>query len=399
MKKIFLIFIIICSILNVNAEDLSINSQNAIVFNLKDNNIIYEKNSNKQVYVASLTKIMTALVAIEQIDDLTEKVTITEEMLLGIYEYSKAGLQVGDIVTYEDLLYGVILPSGADCVQALEITIAGGRDEFASLMNKKASELELSNTYFSNGIGMDENNYSSAKDIAIILQTALKNETFYKIYTTKNYKMTNGLEIKATVETHNIDSSIIKGSKTGFTDAAGLCISALYEDENYKYLIVTTNANFTEGKPYHIIDAINIINYYLNNYHYIYVYNQFDTITSIPIKNGKSDNYDIKADKEIKLFLNKNINQTDLELNIKQVNNIDSENKLGDYLGTLNITYQNETIYTQDFTLKDNLTFKQDINIILIIFLTIIIILMLIYNLLLRKKIHKLIKRLKERNK
>ena len=398
MKKVFLLLLIFCSILTVNADNININSQNAYVINLNDNSILYEKNSNEQVYVASLTKIMTAIVAIEQIDDLTKTVTITEEMLSGIYEYSKAGLKIGDIVTYEDLLYGVILPSGADAVQALEITFQG-RDNFATLMNKKAEELGLSNTHFSNGIGMDENNYSSAKDIATILKYALQNEIFYKIYTTKKYTMTNGLEITATIETHSLDSSIIKGSKTGFTDASGLCITALYEDETYKYLIVTTNANFTEGKPYHIIDALTIINYYLDNYHYVTLYNQNDTLASIPIKDGKQDKYNIKAKEEIKLYLNKNIDQNNLELEIKQINNINKNNQKGDYLGTLNIRFQNQTLYAKDFILEDDLTFKQDINIILLIFLIIIIILLLIYNLLLRKKIHRLIIKLKGKSK
>ena len=264
-------------------------------------------------------------------------------------------------------------------------------------MNDLVKKLELEKTHFSNGIGMDENNYSSVKDVAKILDYALKNELFFKIYTTKQYTMSNGLEVTATIEHHNLDTKIIKGSKTGFTDAAGLCISAIYEDEIYKYLVVTTNANYTDGFAYHIMDAITLINYYLDNYHYVTIYNKNDIITSISVLEGKQDNYDIKASEQLKLYLKKDINQTNLSFDIKHLKNLDKNNKKGDYLGSLNIKYNEKILYTKDLFLEKTLTFKQDINPILIIILIVFIIFLLIYNILLRKKIHRLIIKLKSK--
>lgn len=397
MKKIILALIIIFSI-PIYADNISINSNNAIVINLNDNKVLYEKNSNEQTYIASLTKIMTAIVAIEQIDDLQEKVTITNEMLSGIYEYSKAGLIVNDIVTYEDLLYGIILPSGADCVQAIEIKL-GGREKFAELMNNLAKKLNLENTNFSNGIGMDENNYSSVKDIAILLTYALKNETFKKIYTTKNYKMTHGLEISSTVTHYNtLDTSLISGSKTGFTNAAGFCISAIYQSEEYNYLIVTANAPYNTGRPTHVEDAITLIKYYLDNYHYLTVYTKKDIITNIEIVNSRQKTYNIKPIEDIKIFIKKDIELEDLEIDIKKISKISKNNDENDYLGTINIKYNNQTLYTKDLFLNSNISYKLENDKIIIIVLIIFIILMLIYNILLRKKIHRLILKIKKIN-
>lgn len=399
MKKIIIAFIIMIFALSVNADNINLYSKNAIVINLNDSNILYEKNSNDQIYIASLTKIMTAIVAIEQINDLSKEVTITEEMLAGIYEYSKAGLQVGDTVTYEDLLYGVILPSGADCVQAIEHSL-GGREKFVSLMNDLASKLNLKKTHFSNGIGMDEDNYSSVSDVATLLTYALKNETFDKIYTTKEYTMSNNLKINATVEHYSsLDTSIITGSKTGFTNAAGFCISVIYKSEEYNYLIVTANADYTLGEPTHVKDALTLINYYLDNYHYITLYKKNDNILSIPIIDSKQKKYDIKSLEEIKLFVKKDIEKKDLQVDLKQINNITKYNKKGDYLGSLNVMHQNEIIYRKDLYLDTAIKYKTDIDPILIIILIIFLVLLTIYNILLRKKIHRLIIRLKNKAK
>jgi len=397
MKKLIIAFFLIFFCISVNADTINIYSNNAIVINLNDDNILFEKNSNDQVYIASLTKIMTAIVAIEEIEDLNKTVTITDEMLSGIYEYSKAGLKSGDTVTYEDLLYGVILPSGADCVQAIEQTL-GGRESFANLMNELASKLKLEKTHFSNGIGMDEDNYSSVSDVATILTYALENKTFEKIYTTKKYTMTNGLEVSATVEHYNtLDTSLITGSKTGFTNAAGFCISVIYKSEDYNYLIVTANADYTTGQPTHVMDALTLINYYLDNYHYITLYNKNDNMVSIPIIDSKQKSYDIKAPEEIKLYVKKDIEQSDLKIDLKQLNNISKYNQKGDYLGTINVKYEDTILYTKDLYLENNIKYKADINSILIIILIVFIVLLLIYNVLLRNKIHRLIVRIKKR--
>ncbi len=399
MKKYFLLFIlsIIC-LLNVHAADLNtINSQNALVINLNDNSILYSKNIDEKIEIASLTKIMTCLVAIEKIDDFNKTVTITEPMLEDIFEYSKAGLKVGDTVTLEDLLYGIMLPSGADAVQAVAITLAGSNESFAELMNERAKSLNLSNTHFSNGIGKDEDNYSTVSDVSKILIEALKNPKFYKIYTTKSYTMTNGLELTSTISTHKLDTSLIKGSKTGFTDAAGLCITAFYEDDTYKYLVVTAKANFTEGKPYHILDALTFIQYYLENYHYIDLYKKGDTLTSIPVINSLKDKYDILSKETIKLYVPTNITPENLNIKINTIDNISNNLKKGSYLGNIKVSNNENELYYEDFTLDEDIKYKNNSDKPIIILLIIAMVLLMIYNILLRCKIHRIINSLKSK--
>ena len=210
MKKLLLVILMVVSF-NFNytyiyAEEITLNetsttsdrifditSKNVILYNLDDKNVIYEKDSNEKVEIASLTKIMTTLVAIENISNLDKDVVITSEVFRGIEDYSQAGLSIGDKVTFKDLLYGIMLPSGADCVKAVILNMGKSNDEFVKLMNDKAKEIGLKNTNFDNAIGMDsDDNYSTAGDIAKLLIYALDNETFKNIYRVLYYLMLIG---------------------------------------------------------------------------------------------------------------------------------------------------------------------------------------------------------------
>ena len=154
---------------------LDTRSNNIILYNLNNDEILYEKNSHEPIKIASLTKVMTGIVALEKIDDLDREVLITAEMLDGLIESnaSVVGLKVNDIVTYRDLLYALLLPSGGDAANALAINVAGSIDNFVKLMNIKAGSLGLSNTFFTNATGLDNgDNHSNVYDVATILRYA-----------------------------------------------------------------------------------------------------------------------------------------------------------------------------------------------------------------------------------
>ena len=142
-------------------KDLQIDSKAIILKDIDHHKTILKQNSNQKLPVASLTKIMTALITLEK-RELTEKVTITSEMVSNLGDYVSIGLRVGQQVTIEDLLYATLLPSAGDAAQALAISTSGSIAGFAKIMNQKATELGLKNTHFSNPVGMNENNYSSA---------------------------------------------------------------------------------------------------------------------------------------------------------------------------------------------------------------------------------------------
>ena len=134
MKKIVFGLIIFLTFINVYALD--INSKNAVLYNLNDDNVIYEKSKDEKIQIASLTKIMTSIVAIENIDNINDYLTLKQSAPKGLEGYAKAGFNVADKVTYEDLLYGIILPSGADAVQAIANNVSGSIDDFVELINE-----------------------------------------------------------------------------------------------------------------------------------------------------------------------------------------------------------------------------------------------------------------------
>lgn len=383
MKKIliFLIIILTININYVNAEEFDITSRNVILYNLNDSNILYEKESNQKVPIASLTKIMTTITAIENIDNLDEKVTITSQVFNGIEEYAQAGLKIGDKVTYKDLLYGVMLPSGADAVNALVLNISKNEDDFIKLMNDKASKIGLKNTKFDNPIGMDsKDNYSTAQDLATLLIYALKNDTFKTIYTTKKYTIDNlNLTLKSTLLTYgkSLDVSKITGAKSGFTDQAGLCLSSIASIDDVNYLLIVLGSN-TSSKANAIKDSLEIYNYYSQNYSYKTIIHKNQVFEKIKVKWGKKKTYDLKSTKDIKLYLKNTISEEDIDYIYKGLTELTYKNKKGQKLGTITAKYHDKTLTTYDVYLNDELSYYHPIIYSIIAFSLILMIISLI---------------------
>jgi len=343
---LFILFLIIpCTV-----KGLDINSKNAILYNLNNNEIIYEKNSDEVIKIASLTKMMTTIVALENINNLDDKVMITSKMLEGLIEKnaSVAGFKVGDIVTYKDLLHGAMLPSGADATQALAISVSGNIDDYVLLMNNKAKQLKLTNTYFTNTTGLDEdNNHSTVKDVAILLQYALSNDTFKKIFQTRYYETTNGLKLISKIEEnslkYNIDTSIVKGAKTGMTYKAGLCLASVATFNDIDYLLVTAGADINLKQPLNIIDSLNIYDYYFKNYRKFNILTLDKNIITLDNKYSKEP-FIIKSPIDYSLYMLKS-DYEKLEYQYEGLNvvSIFDKNKL---IGNYNIKLNGKIIKT-----------------------------------------------------
>ena len=261
MKKVILfLFSLFFFCYSVYADDFDITGEYVTLYNMNEDTLLYSKNDTKKTSIASLTKMMTTLVAIEEIDNLDKIVTIKEKDFEGIVGYSKAGFKVGDKVTYRDLLYGIILPSGADAVNAV-VNNTLGYDKFIKKMNETAKKIGMNDTSYANPIGKDdENNYSTSNDLAKLLKYALKNKTFKTIFTTKNYKTSNGLNLESTVNRYEniLNTNEIKGAKSGFTKDAGRCLASITTLNNVDYLLVVINSSTTS--PYNAIkDTITIL--------------------------------------------------------------------------------------------------------------------------------------------
>ena len=392
MKKyLYILFtlIVLFSSTFVSAIDIDIKSDKAIVYNLNDDNIIYEKNSNDETKIASLTKVMTAIVSIENIKNLDDKVKVKYSDLTGLVGYSKAGFKTGDEVNYKDLLYGLMLPSGGDAAQILANNIAGSVDKFVLLMNKKVNDLKLKHTKFSNPIGMDEDNYSTAADMAIILKYAIKNETFKQVFGTNEYVTSNGLKLsKTTYKTalmYNLDISNINGSKTGYTDIADYCLATVATINDVNYLVVTLNA---KKVPKHIEDTLLLYNYFSTNYSYLPILNKNQKLITLKVKYGKIKKYDIKADKTIKKYLRNDINLKSIKYKYKGVDTLNRKIKKGDYLGKVTIFYEGSTLDVYKVYLDADIEY---INFYLIggIIISVLLVLIIIIKRLKRKRRRK----------
>ena len=248
------------------------NSKIVEIYDLTDNKVLYEIDSNDKIYIASLTKIATTITAIENINNLDEKVTITSGMLRTVSpSASTAGLKAGDVVTYRDLLYASMLPSGADATNSLAILSSGNIPNFVNKMNELVKRIGLTNTHFVNVTGLDtDNHYSTTDEVRKLLTYALSNDLFKQIYTTRDYTLSNGLKVQSTIYLYNpgnmLDTSTILGSKSGHTKQAGYCLSSLSNINGHQMLILVLKGTYDGKYYYNIYDSLNLIKFLNDNY-------------------------------------------------------------------------------------------------------------------------------------
>ncbi len=350
---------------NINDE---ISSTSIIMYNLNDNKIILEKNKDKEISIASLTKIMTVITALDYIEDYTKPVTITSKDFATLYEEdaSLAGFFVGEHLTYNDLLYGIFLPSGAEAAQCLANNIFGSVDDFIDAMNKKAKELNLEHSHFANVTGLDnKNHYSSAQDVATILNYAINNEKFKEIFSSKTYVTSDSyLTLVSTfwytAYKYNYDMSFVFGAKTGYTDDAGKCLASIAVDnENgINYMLVTCGANTDTSDAFHIKDAYNIYNYFFENYKYQTLISNGDLLVTLDAKYSKEKEISFNATEDITYFLKNDYDKNLIRLEYNGTKVIDNHYKSGDKLGTVSVYYDQELVKNIDIILNDEYHFS-----------------------------------------
>ncbi|MDE6103975.1 MAG: serine hydrolase [Oscillospiraceae bacterium] len=254
----------------LNIYDSEIYSDTALLMSI-DGEELYSKNGEEQMYPASLTKIMTAIIALENINYLDESVVVPGD----IFEYiesegaATAGFSAYESVSYRDLLYGALLSSGAECCLTLADYLGGSEEMFVQMMNEKAAEIGMENTHFTNVIGLHNyEHYSTAEDIAKLLIYALDNDEFRKIFTSQSYYTETdyqpyGVTLSSTMfselDSEYFVGGAFLGGKTGYTSEAGYCLASLSRVNGKEYILITAGA---EGSNYmgslRIADAVNI---------------------------------------------------------------------------------------------------------------------------------------------
>lgn len=238
MRKVFLFFIILL----IPTSVFAISASSYVVMDQNSGRVLLGSNYDSSSLIASITKIMTAIVVIEN-SDLDSVITVGDDVLKA---YGSAiYIEVGEEISIRDLLYGLMLRSGNDAALILSLEVAGSLDEFAVLMNEKVSELNLSNTVFFNPSGLDEEteNKSTAYDMAVIMSYAMKNEVFSEITGTYSYTAVSSYKTYTWTNKNRLLSSYdyCTGGKTGYTQKANRTLVTTASKDNMDIVVVTLN--------------------------------------------------------------------------------------------------------------------------------------------------------------
>ena len=286
---VLMLMALLLSLLTITAfgeqgkSDFGTSARSAALYLPECDTFIYSKNADTPMPMASTTKIMTALVAIESCD-LSEIVEV-DDSAIGV-EGSSAYLKRGDILTMEELLYALLLQSANDAAVAIACHISGDEEGFSALMNEKAKAIGLSHTHFTNPHGLDnEEHYTTAKELAIIASKALENPGFRKIVST--YKRTFSTEER--VRTYVNHNKLLKlydgciGVKTGFTKRSGRCLVGAAEKDGLCFVTVTLDA------PNDWSDHKKMLDLGFESYEKLMLAEPFDYIYKIPMIDGTKD--------------------------------------------------------------------------------------------------------------
>ena len=249
-RYIYVVLLLLLTILSNNVfavekEELKITSKAGVVLEQSTGRVLWEKNSKEKMKIASTTKILTAIVVVENID-LDSKVVISKKAALT--GGSTVGLVSGKEVTVKSLLYGLLLKSGNDCAVALAEHVGGNVDEFVNMMNKKAYEIGAKDTHCTNPHGLDtEDNYSTAYDIAKITCYAKNIDIISKIMNTESITVNFGNTAKFLANTNRLLTTYeyCNGGKTGYTAIANRCLVATAKKDNLQVVAVILGANTT----------------------------------------------------------------------------------------------------------------------------------------------------------
>lgn len=382
LKKILLLFFMLISISSLAfAAELNLNSEAAILVEVSTGRILYEKNSTKQLYPASTTKILTAILVLENCD-LDEKVTVRETALNNIPSgYVTCNLQIGEQLTVNDLLYALMIPSANDAAYVLAEHVGGSVEGFSAMMNDKARALGCKTTHFVNPNGIhDDSHYSTAYDLYLIADYAMKNETFRKIVATTEYTLpateqypSEDRVLKTTNELLNENSRNYYyknaiGIKTGYTSKAGNCLVAGAHRDGLEFIAVVLNGGTTkENLNSRYVDSKKLFNYAYDNFTLTKIIEKNSIVSTIEIEKGTKEtkNLDLVIDETITVVNNKNINMNDVIPEITLRENLVAPIMAGEKIGT--VKYKVDDIeYSANLLAKDEVI-KVDYSIYLIL--------------------------------
>lgn len=355
------------------SPDFEIYSEAAILINLDTGDVIYEKNADKQLVPASLTKIMTAIILIEKYEDNISELASTyvsgtsacfdELYLTGA---STADIRIGEKVSYKDLLYALMLRSACEAANIIAYNVAGSLEEFVQMMNIKAEELGCEDTHFTNSHGLFwENHYTTARDMAKIVEYAMSLPMFTEISCSENYTMeatSFHKEPRVIHHTNYMMSKVnggdyyyeyVKGIKTGTLDEAGRCLATIAYKDGYSYMLITLKAPQQDANGnnvyYNFMDHKNLYEWAFANFDYTMLLNGDEEKAEVPVAYGDGVDYVIvKPSEGFSRIWNTRIPVSSIHEIVTLEKDVIAPVKAGQKLGTLELQYSGETLTVVD---------------------------------------------------
>lgn len=378
VKKIFLLSFFILALLfsnlnivyaaDTNAPELV--SRAAILMDNKTNKILYDKNSNERMFPASTTKILTAILVLENCD-LNEIVTASYDAVMSIPEgYVTANIDGDEQLTVEQLLQLLLVHSANDAANVLAEYVGGSIESFVSMMNTKVNELGLTNTHFTNAYGLqDDNHYTTAYDLSVIMQYCLKNDDFRRIAGSASCSIpaTNKSDVRSYTSTNQLlvpsnpnYYSYVTVGKTGFTTEAGECLVSCAYKNDLELICVVLGGTVVDGVSTRFSESKTLYEYGFNNFSLKNIANPGDIITQIEVPNATSDTKSLELAFTDSIYAL--VNTSDLETNytpeIQLHSDISAPITQGDVLGS--VVYTIDGIqYTSDIVATHNVEASQ----------------------------------------
>lgn len=360
MKKIVFILFSLFSFIfikNVSAVEMDISAKSAILVDFNTGKVLYSKNENEPLAMASMTKVMSMLLIMEKIDDGSLKYDDIVE--ISTEASSMGGSQIflnpGDKYKVIDLLKGIAMASANDAVVALAEKTYGSKEHFIEAMNKKAESLGLKNTHFVNVHGLDEEgHYSSAYDMSVMARELLKHEKIldftrvYEEYLTKP----DGSQIWL-VNTNKLVRFYdgVDGLKTGFTQKAGYCLTATGKKNNLRLISVVMGEESIEKRS---SDTVKLLNYGFNTFKVNLIKNKSEILGKVNVQKGKKENVDVVLVNDLIELLNASDKPSNYKFKIL-VDKITAPVKKGDVIGKVKVLNDNDILISEvDITVNEN---------------------------------------------
>lgn len=357
MKKILILFLFLMFIVNIKAEELDLakNAKSAILIETSTGKILYEKDKDSKRSPASMTKIMTLLLAMEALEN--ESIKLTDEVYISKNASSMGGTQIfieeNTKIPLETLLKGIAIASANDAAVAVAEHIGGTKENFVKMMNDKAKSLGCKNTSFKNPHGLDEkNHYTTAYDLSLIAKELVKYD--YALKLTSTYE--DYINIKG--ENHwlvNTNKLIrfyegMDGLKTGYTDEAGYCLTSTMKKNNMRLLGIVMKE---DTKEHRTEDTISLMEYGFSMYGSQTVINKDEFEETTYISNADNRNVKYYLKDNVNLIVNKNTKNIDYKID-KKLYDLKAPIKKNTKVGVLKISYDNKE-YSYDLIVKEDI--------------------------------------------